>query len=62
MRWAYRILAATGLALSVPVAAVAEDAAQAGRITGVGGVFFRSPDPKALAAWYRDMLGIAVED
>ena len=33
----------------------------AGRITGVGGIFFRSKDPKALAAWYRDVLGVTVE-
>ena len=33
----------------------------AGRITGVGGVFFRSHDPKALAAWYADVLGLKVE-
>jgi catechol 2,3-dioxygenase-like lactoylglutathione lyase family enzyme len=33
----------------------------AGRITGVGGVFVASPDPKALAAWYRDVLGIELE-
>ena len=32
------------------------------RITGIGGVFFRSPDPKKLASWYRDMLGLSVED
>jgi predicted enzyme related to lactoylglutathione lyase len=32
------------------------------RITAVGGVFFKSPDPKALAAWYRDTLGVKVED
>lgn len=32
------------------------------RITTFGGVFFRSPDPKALAAWYRDTLGLAIED
>jgi predicted enzyme related to lactoylglutathione lyase len=32
-----------------------------GRITGVGGVFFKSKDPKALAAWYRDVMGIKVE-
>lgn len=35
--------------------------AQAGHITGIGGVFVTSKDPKALAAWYRDVLGIAVE-
>jgi catechol 2,3-dioxygenase-like lactoylglutathione lyase family enzyme len=32
-----------------------------GHITGVGGVFFKSHDPKALAAWYRDVLGLHVE-
>jgi predicted enzyme related to lactoylglutathione lyase len=36
-------------------------AAEPGRITGVGGVFFKSKDPKALAAWYRDVLGIKME-
>jgi catechol 2,3-dioxygenase-like lactoylglutathione lyase family enzyme len=33
----------------------------AGRITGVGGVFVTSGDPKALAAWYHDVLGVALE-
>ena len=33
----------------------------AGRITGVGGVFISSKDPKALAAWYRDVLGVKLE-
>ena len=33
------------------------------RITGVGGVFFKSKgDGKALAAWYRKHLGLQVED
>ncbi|HEY2177720.1 MAG TPA: VOC family protein [Caulobacteraceae bacterium] len=32
-----------------------------GRITGVGGVFVTSPNPKALAKWYRDVLGIRLE-
>lgn len=36
-------------------------AAEPGRITGVGGVFVKSKDPKALAAWYRDVLGAPVE-
>ncbi len=31
-----------------------------GRITGIGGIFFKSKDPKALAAWYRDVLGIQI--
>ncbi len=32
-----------------------------GRITGVGGIFVKSKDPKALARWYRDVLGIPLE-
>ncbi len=32
------------------------------RITGVGGIFFKSPDPAALARWYRDVLGLKVEE
>lgn len=32
-----------------------------GRITGVGGIFFKSKDPAALMAWYRDVLGITLE-
>jgi hypothetical protein len=27
-------------------------------VTGIGGLFFRSRDPKARAAWYREHLGI----
>jgi catechol 2,3-dioxygenase-like lactoylglutathione lyase family enzyme len=32
-----------------------------GHITGVGGIFLKSKDPKALARWYRDVLGIPLE-
>ncbi|MGC2529874.1 MAG: VOC family protein [Candidatus Acidiferrum sp.] len=32
------------------------------RITGVGGVFLRSKDPKALAKWYSEHLGITLND
>ena len=32
------------------------------RITGVGRIFFKSPDPKALSAWYRDVLGIELSE
>lgn len=28
------------------------------RVTGIGGVFFKAKDPEALAAWYRDHLGM----
>ena len=46
------------LAAAPPLSANAEPA---GRITGVGGVFFKAKDPKALAAWYRDVLGLPLE-
>ena len=33
------------------------------RITGIGGVFFKSrTDPKVLTAWYRDHLGVRLEE
>ena len=31
------------------------------RVTGVGGVFVRSPDPAALADWYARYLGLPTE-
>lgn len=43
--------------LCVSVAA----AAPAGHVTGVGGVFIKSKNPKALAAWYRDVLGLDIK-
>jgi len=33
-----------------------------GRITGIGGIFFKAKDPKALALWYQDTLGFSIED
>jgi len=32
------------------------------RVTGIGGIFFRARDSKALAAWYAEHLGIQLED
>jgi predicted enzyme related to lactoylglutathione lyase len=32
-----------------------------GHVTGIGGVFVKSKDPRALAAWYHDMLGLKLE-
>ena len=29
-------------------------------VTGIGGVFFKARDPHALAAWYREHLGIPI--
>jgi predicted enzyme related to lactoylglutathione lyase len=31
------------------------------QVSGIGGVFFRSRDPKALAAWYAKHLGIDID-
>lgn len=45
-----------------PVVTISAPAQAApGRITGVGGVFVKSRDPKALASWYKEVLGIEVE-
>jgi len=30
------------------------------RVLGIGGVFFRARDPKALAAWYEQHLGVSM--
>lgn len=32
------------------------------RVTGIGGVFFKARDPESLRAWYREHLGIDVQD
>src|SRR4051812_23459063 len=33
-----------------------------GRVTGLGGVFFKADDPKRLSAWYETHLGLKGED
>ena len=54
------MLAAIGiLAAGMPSATL--EAEPIGHITGLGGVFVTSKDPKALAAWYKDVLGINLE-
>lgn len=30
------------------------------QVVGIGGVFFKARDPRALAAWYREHLGVPV--
>jgi predicted enzyme related to lactoylglutathione lyase len=30
-------------------------------VLGIGGIFFKARDPKALAAWYREHLGVPVD-
>jgi predicted enzyme related to lactoylglutathione lyase len=48
------VLAITSTALAAPDQTP-------GRITGIGGVFIKAKDPKVLAAWYRDVLGMPVQ-
>ncbi|MBO9668905.1 MAG: VOC family protein [Sphingobium sp.] len=55
-----RLLAFTILMTAVPASAA--DEPPKGRITGIAGIFFKAKDPKALAAWYRDVLGLKLED
>ena len=50
-------LALAAMARSAPVAA----SEPAGHITGVGGVFIKAQDRKALVAWYRDVLGLPIQ-
>jgi catechol 2,3-dioxygenase-like lactoylglutathione lyase family enzyme len=32
------------------------------RVTGIGGVFFKARDPKALSVWYREKLGLTLAE
>lgn len=54
-----KVLACVAVACAMVAAPL--HAEPAGHITGIGGVFFKSKDPKALAAWYRDVLGLKLE-
>jgi len=38
--------------------ATRSEASEMEKVTGIGGLFFRAKDPKALAKWYSDHLGI----
>ena len=53
--------AALAAAISMCPIAAATAADAPGRISGIGGIFVVSKNPKALAAWYRDVLGIPLE-
>lgn len=66
MRHLALFLSAALITALSPSAVLAQEQAQPapqqpGHITGVGGIFFKSKDPRALMAWYRDVLGIDVE-
>ena len=55
------IVASCLAALAMAGSIGAARAEPAGHITGVGGIFFKAKDPKALVAWYRDVLGLPVQ-
>ena len=45
--------------MSIPVSLYTSPMA---KVLGVGGIFFKSPDPKRLYAWYAKYLGMEFED
>ena len=51
------IMALAAATLAAPLQGMAMEKA-----TGVGGVFFRAKDPKALSAWYKAHLGVEAGD
>src|SRR5579862_8465809 len=60
---AHHVVVAASLILGVLAAnaCAADTDTSPGHVTGIGGVFIKSKDPKALAKWYRDVLGMPVE-
>jgi hypothetical protein len=39
-----------------------EEETEMKRVTGIGGIFFHSPDPVTLRSWYKVHLGLDVQD
>ncbi len=56
--WVVLIALATAFFRVGPIAAVSGSQAH---VTGIGGVVVASKNPRRLAAWYREMLGISLE-
>ena len=54
------VLVLAGAARSAPADAPAASE-PAGHVTGIGGVFLKAQDRKALVAWYRDVLGLPIQ-
>jgi predicted enzyme related to lactoylglutathione lyase len=57
----HQILARGRFVLGVRLRTIRRQGVLVERVTGIGGVFFKARDPQALAAWYRDQLGVPVE-
>ncbi len=47
-----------GLAFNAILADEATESTQLKRVTGIGGIFFKCKDPKAIRAWYQTHLGL----
>ena len=50
-----------GIALGLAIMPAGLHAEPRGHVTGIGGIFIKSDNPKALMAWYRDVLGVKLE-
>jgi predicted enzyme related to lactoylglutathione lyase len=63
-RIAFAVVFAAGVGAGVWAAGQTRPAAApAGeRVTGIGGIFFKAKDPKALRSWYQEKLGIAIQE
>jgi predicted enzyme related to lactoylglutathione lyase len=59
--WPCAIVLGFVLGMAVQAARGSGSAADTERVTGLGGIFFKSPDPAKLAGWYRDHLGVTLE-
>lgn len=51
------MLASAAAGAEQPVGAAGEEATM-GKVTGIGGIFFKVEDPAALREWYREHLGV----
>ncbi len=45
---------------SPPAAGTVAPGAEREKVTGIGGLFFRAHDPKALGSWYQQHLGVSL--
>jgi predicted enzyme related to lactoylglutathione lyase len=51
-----------GYALSSAISAPSDNKPKMKRVTGIGGLFFKCKDPKAIRDWYGTHLGLAVNN
>ena len=56
-----RLVTACAAIGAMLLSALPAGAEPAGHVTGIGGIFLKSKNPKALSEWYRDVLGLDVK-